>query len=90
MGKNRRAGPKIFVYSRVANLGDFLPKKGNLGIVLGKMFLAFFIPISGILKSKSDFLKFGLAALFSPFRYFALQRTPKCTKRRTVHIVFKF
>jgi hypothetical protein len=24
-GKNRRAGPKIFVYIRVANLGDFPP-----------------------------------------------------------------
>jgi hypothetical protein len=26
-GKNRRAKPKIFVYIRVANFGDFSPKK---------------------------------------------------------------
>jgi hypothetical protein len=31
-GKNRRAGPKIFVYIRVANLGDFSPKKQILEI----------------------------------------------------------
>jgi hypothetical protein len=28
-GKNHRDGPKIFVYIRVANLGDFSPKKAN-------------------------------------------------------------
>jgi hypothetical protein len=33
-GNNRRAGPKIFVYVRVANLGDFSPKKANFGILL--------------------------------------------------------
>jgi hypothetical protein len=27
----RRAGPKTFVYTRVANLGDFSPKKGKFG-----------------------------------------------------------
>jgi hypothetical protein len=31
-GKN--AGPKIFVYIRVANLGDFSPKKANFGNLL--------------------------------------------------------
>jgi hypothetical protein len=32
-GKNRRAGPKIFIfiYIRVANFGDFSPKKQILG-----------------------------------------------------------
>jgi hypothetical protein len=33
-GKNRRAGPKIFVYIRVANLGDFSHKKANFRILL--------------------------------------------------------
>jgi hypothetical protein len=33
-GKNRRAGPKIFVYIMVAHLGDFSPKKVNLEILL--------------------------------------------------------
>jgi hypothetical protein len=28
-GKNRRAGPMIFVYIRVTNLGDFSPKKSK-------------------------------------------------------------
>jgi hypothetical protein len=32
-GKNRRAGPKIFDYIRVANLGDFSPKKQILGFL---------------------------------------------------------
>jgi hypothetical protein len=32
--RNRRVGPKTFVYTRVANLGDFSPKKANLGILL--------------------------------------------------------
>jgi hypothetical protein len=36
MGKNRRAGPKIFVYIRVANLGDFSLKKASLRILVEK------------------------------------------------------
>jgi hypothetical protein len=32
--RNRRAMPKTFVYTRVANLGDFSPKKANLGSLL--------------------------------------------------------
>jgi hypothetical protein len=31
-GKIAGPGPKIFVYIRVANLGDFLPKKQILGL----------------------------------------------------------
>jgi hypothetical protein len=34
MGKNCRAGPKIFVYIKVANLGDFSPRKANFWILL--------------------------------------------------------
>jgi hypothetical protein len=30
-GKNRQAGSKIFVYIRVADVGDFSPKKQILG-----------------------------------------------------------
>jgi hypothetical protein len=33
-GKNRRAGPKMFVFIRVANVGDFSPQKENFGILL--------------------------------------------------------
>jgi hypothetical protein len=29
--RNHRAGPTTFVYTRVANLGDFSPNKANLG-----------------------------------------------------------
>jgi hypothetical protein len=32
--RNRRAEPKTFVYTRVANFGDFFPKKQILGILL--------------------------------------------------------
>jgi hypothetical protein len=32
--RNRQAGPKTFVYTKAANLGDFSPKKANLGILL--------------------------------------------------------
>jgi hypothetical protein len=32
--RNRQAGTKTFVYTRVANFGDFSPKKANLGILL--------------------------------------------------------
>jgi hypothetical protein len=65
MVRNHRAGPKTFVYTRVANLGDFSPKKGNLGIVL-KNVLGIFRPTSGL-------MKFGLATLFSPYRYFSMK-----------------
>jgi hypothetical protein len=34
MGRNRRVGPKTFVYFRVANLADFSPKIANLGFLL--------------------------------------------------------
>jgi hypothetical protein len=34
MVRNRQAASKTFVYTRVANLGDFSPKKANLGILL--------------------------------------------------------
>jgi hypothetical protein len=70
-------GAKTFVYTRVFNLGDFDPKKQSfLKDVPG-----FFRPISELLSIKGIFLKFGLAALFSPFQYFAMNSTPKCTKR---------
>jgi hypothetical protein len=49
-GKNRRAGPKTFVYT---NLGDFSSKKANLGNIWTFEVLR-------------DFLKFGLEARFSP------------------------
>jgi hypothetical protein len=32
--KNLQAGPKKFVYVRVAKLGDFPPKKAHFGILL--------------------------------------------------------
>jgi hypothetical protein len=32
-GKNPWAGPKLFVYIRVANSGDFSPKKQILGFL---------------------------------------------------------
>jgi hypothetical protein len=46
-----------------------------------KTLRAYFRPISGLLKCWKDFFKFVLAALFSPYRCFAMQSTPKCTKR---------
>jgi hypothetical protein len=49
MGKNRRAGPKIFVYIRVANLEDFSPEKANFGILL-KNAQGIFRSISALLK----------------------------------------
>jgi hypothetical protein len=39
---------------------------------------------SVLLKCYEDFLKIGMAALISPYRYFAMQSTPKCRKRRTI------
>jgi hypothetical protein len=50
MGKNRRAGSKIFVFISVAILGDLSPKKQILEF-FGKTLRAFFRPISGLLKS---------------------------------------
>jgi hypothetical protein len=47
--KNRRAGPKAFVYTGVANLGDFPPKKANFGIPL-KNVLCIFIWTFEVLK----------------------------------------
>jgi hypothetical protein len=49
MVKNRRGGPKIFIYARGANLGDFPAKKQIRGF-FSKMFWSFFRPISGLLK----------------------------------------
>jgi hypothetical protein len=34
MGKNRQAGPKTFVYTRVSNLRDFPLKKQSWGFFL--------------------------------------------------------
>jgi hypothetical protein len=39
--RNCRAGPKIFVYIRVANLADFSPKIANLGFLLKKVLCIF-------------------------------------------------
>jgi hypothetical protein len=48
-GKNFRAGPMTFVYSRVSNLEDFSSKKSKLGILL-RNFPGIFRPISVLLK----------------------------------------
>jgi hypothetical protein len=58
-GKNCLAGPKIFVYIRAANLGDFSPKKANFGILLKKA-QGIFSTNSGRLKCYKDlFLNLG-------------------------------
>jgi hypothetical protein len=44
-GKNHRTGPKIFFYIRVANLGDFSPKKTNFRVFY-KNVQGIFRPIS--------------------------------------------
>jgi hypothetical protein len=71
-GKNRRAGPKIFIYNRVAN---FSPIKANFGILL-KNAQGIFRPISGLIKVLKRFFKIwvgGTVFTGTPERYFEMQ-----------------
>jgi hypothetical protein len=86
-GKNRGAGPKIFVYIRVANLEEFSPKKANFGILL-KNDQGIFRPIFGLFKVLKGFFKIWVGStLFTGLGLMQRKSTSKCTKRQTIHFL---